>query len=377
MGTTPSSTGCSSARDVALAREAVTGHDTGVDGTMERALTALWYRGGPAALLLQPLAWLYGAVMTVRRDFYERGWLPSHRVARPVVVVGNLTVGGTGKTPLVAWLAEKLSQRGLSVGILSRGYGSSANAPRAVEPSSSWREVGDEPLLLRQRTGCATVVATDRVAGARALIERGVDVIIADDGLQHLRLARNCEVVVIDGTRGFGNGRLLPAGPLREPVAQLAHADLVVFNGAPEHESIAHLGLPANARCAQMTLFPGNAVPLDGRRTARALESFRGQRVHAVAGIGNPVRFFGDLRGRGLDIIEHPFADHHPFTAADLDFGADTPVLMTEKDAVKCRAFASARLWYVPVTARFSDAHAAEVLERVVEKLGFSVKAKG
>jgi tetraacyldisaccharide 4'-kinase len=298
-------------------------------------------------------------------------------VGRPVVVVGNLTVGGTGKTPLVAWLAEGLSERGLIVGVLSRGYGSSGGSPRVVEPSSGWREVGDEPLLLRQRTGCATVVSTDRVAGARALIERGVDVIIADDGLQHLRLARDCEVIVVDGARGFGNGRLLPAGPLREPVSQLARADLVVINGAPEHASLARLGPQANARFVQMKLFPGNVVPLDGRRTARALESFRGQRVHAVAGIGNPARFFGDLRGRGLDIIEHPFADHHPFTAADLEFGDTAPVLMTEKDAVKCRAFASARLWYVPVTARFSDAHATEVLERVVERLGFSVSERG
>lgn len=344
---------------------------------MERALTRLWYHGGFAAVLLQPLAWLYGAIVGARRRLYKHGWLVAKRVGRPVVVVGNLTVGGTGKTPLVTWLAEKLAERGVSVGILSRGYGSSASAPRVVEVSSGWREVGDEPLLLRQRTGCATVVATDRVAGARALIERGVNVILADDGLQHLRLARDCEVIVVDGARGFGNGRLLPAGPLREPVAQLTRADLIVINGAPEHRSLSQLRSRANSRTVQMTLVPGNVVPLDGRRTARALESFRGQRVHAVAGIGNPARFFADLRARGLEVTGHPFPDHHPFTAADLEFGDGAPVLMTEKDAVKCRSFASARLWYVPVTARFSEAHATEALERVIERLGLSVSAGG
>jgi tetraacyldisaccharide 4'-kinase len=288
-----------------------------------------------------------------------------------VVVVGNLTVGGTGKTPLVAWLAEKLTERGLKVGILSRGYGGSATTPRFVEPGTDWREVGDEPLLLRQRTGCATVVSVDRVAGAQALIERGVDVIVADDGLQHLRLVRDCEIVVIDGARGFGNGRLLPAGPLREPASRLAHADIVVLNGAAEHASLTPLGLLADPRAAQMTLAPGDALHLAARRAARPLESLRGQRVHAVAGIGNPGRFFAELRARGLDVIEHPFPDHHAFTAADLEPGDDALILMTEKDAVKCRAFAPDRVWYVPVTARFGDVQAGEMLEHVVSKLGF------
>jgi tetraacyldisaccharide 4'-kinase len=346
---------------------------------MDRALNRIWYGGASTSLLLLPLAWLYGAVMSVRRMCYAQGWLPSYRVSRPVVVVGNLTVGGTGKTPLVAWFAERLTQRGLRVGILSRGYGSTATVPRVVEPTSRWQDVGDEPLLLRQRTGCDVVVSTDRVTGAQLLIERGADVILADDGLQHLRLGRDVEIVVVDGARGFGNGRLLPAGPLREPVSRLGFANVIVINGPADHPSLSRGFLPRSATHAQMALAPGTVLPVAGTKADRTLESFRGKRVHAVAGIGNPGRFFADLRSRGLDIVEHPFPDHHPFTAADLDFRDGAPVLMTEKDAVKCRAFANgsvlASAWYVPVTARFSDAQAASMLEHVVAKLGRSVSA--
>jgi tetraacyldisaccharide 4'-kinase len=348
------------------------------------ALNRIWYgdaHGGYpyTSLLLLPLSWLYGVVMSVRRAMYAQGWLPSYRVDRPVVVVGNLTVGGTGKTPLVAWLAEKLKERGLRVGILSRGYGSTATAPRVVEPNSRWQDTGDEPLLLRQRTGCDTVISIDRVAGAQLLVQRGADVILADDGLQHLRLARDVEIIVVDGARGFGNGRLLPAGPLREPASRASLSNLMVVNGAPEHPSIAHQPAARDMQPVQMTLAPGRVLPVVAVKADRSLESFRGQRVHAVAGIGNPWRFFADLRGRGLDIVEHPFPDHHPFTAADFAFHDGAPVLMTEKDAVKCRTLAGvaalASAWYVPVTARFSDIHAGGLLEHVVARLGRSVDA--
>ena len=210
------------------------------------------------------------------------------------------------------------------------------------------------------------------------LVQRGADVILADDGLQHLRLARDVEIVVVDGARGFGNGQLLPAGPLREPPDQTAHADIVVINGAPEHSSLTPLPVARSLQAVQMGLAPGRVMSLSGRQADLPLESFRGQRVHAVAGIGNPKRFFADLRARGLDVVEHPFADHHPFTAADLDFGDAAPLLMTEKDAVKCRTLADprwlAKAWYVPVTARFSDAQAADLVEQVVARLGRSVK---
>jgi tetraacyldisaccharide 4'-kinase len=334
---------------------------------MEHQLTALWYGEHPAASLLQPLASCYGALVALRRRAYRAGWLRSGSVGKPVVVVGNLTVGGTGKTPLTLWLARELGALGLEVGIVSRGYGRSGGEPRRVKAGSSWREVGDEPLILARRSGCQTMVAADRLAAARGLAARGVDVILADDGLQHLHLARDCEIVVIDGMRGFGNGRLLPAGPLREPAVQLWQADAVVVNGVREHPSLAQ-ALPPQGTLA-MRLIPLDAERLDARASARPLEAFRGLRVHAVAGIGNPQRFFAVLREHGMEVIEHAFADHHAFVPADLGFADQLPVLMTEKDAVKCTAFADARLWYVPVSAELSAADAEELLGRVLAKV--------
>jgi tetraacyldisaccharide 4'-kinase len=336
---------------------------------MEQWLTDLWYSDRARPSLLQPLSWLYGLIAGLRRWLYAHGWLQAGSAGKPVIVVGNLTVGGTGKTPLVAWLAQQLALSGLKVGIVSRGYGGSSRAPQLVHGDSSWRDVGDEPLLLRRLTGCDTMVARDRLAGARELVALGVDVVIADDGLQHLRLARECEIVVIDGARGFGNGRLLPAGPLREPASRLRHASMVVVNGVPQHASLLAGRDKLGPDVLQMSLYGDEAVRLDGLAVAQPLEHFRAQRVHAVAGIGNPGRFFRDLRTRGLDVIEHPFADHHPFVAADLTFPDDFPVLMTEKDAVRCRTLATARLWYVPVVARFSEPQGRKLLDLVISSL--------
>jgi tetraacyldisaccharide 4'-kinase len=332
------------------------------------ALTQLWYGNARGAALLAPLASLYGGVTGLRRRAYETGLLARYGVGSPVVVVGNLTVGGTGKTPLVAWLARELQAQGYRVGIVSRGYGRRERAAQLVAAYASWEDVGDEPLLLAQNTGCVTAVGADRVAAARLLSVHGMNVIVSDDGLQHLRLAADCRIVVVDGERGFGNGRLLPAGPLREPLAQLRTADAVVVNGAAP-AAVLPGNLPQLAAVLiEMQLVPGAACALAGN-ARRALESFAGAPLHAVAGIANPARFFRMLRSFGLEVIEHAFADHHPLVASDLEFGDDLPVLMTEKDAVKCRRLAAARRWYVPVAAHLSAAHAESLLARVVGRL--------
>jgi tetraacyldisaccharide 4'-kinase len=328
---------------------------------MPQRLLARWYAPEARPSLLTPLSWLYGAVVALRRAAYRRGWRRAIRVARAVVIIGNLTVGGTGKTPLTLWLAQQLQARGLRVGILSRGYGRQGGAARAVRADDHWRAVGDEPLLLARRSGCPTFVARDRVAGAQRLAVQGVQVILCDDGLQHLRLARDAALVVLDGERGLGNARLLPAGPLREPPGALAGADALIVTGAPRHPSLA--ALAAQGALLRMDLEAREAVPLGGGSGARALADFSGSPVHAVAGIGNPQRFFASLREHGLTVLEHPFPDHHPLTRAELEFPDQLPVLMTEKDAVKYPHGADARLWYVPVTARFADADAQRLLE--------------
>jgi len=341
---------------------------------MERALTELWYREHAGPSLLQPLGWLYGGLVALRRRAYASGWARSAGAGRPVVVVGNLTVGGTGKTPLTIWLARALRATGLRVGIVARGYGSrNGGIPRRVTVDSLWQEVGDEPLILARRSACPTVVGTDRLAAARMLAGDGVDVILADDGLQHLRLARDCEIVVIDGARGIGNGRLLPAGPLREPATRLRQVDAVVMNGVMRRGSLAAL-LPGVV--LGMQLEATEVLSLD-ERSRRPLGSFNGQRVHAVAGIGNPQRFFSELRAHGLEVIEHAFPDHHPLTATQVAFADALPVLMTEKDAVKCRSFANPRLWYVPVTAQLTTHDAQELLARVLAKVCGTATAGG
>jgi tetraacyldisaccharide 4'-kinase len=345
---------------------------------MERRLLELWYRPGGGAALLQPLAWAYGAAMRLRQSAYARGWLPTYRVGKPVVVVGNITVGGTGKTPLTVWLAQTLKERGLAAGIVSRGYRGfspvSRTAPRIVEQGSRWEEVGDEPVLIQHRTGCPTVVAEDRVAAALRVAAEPVDVILSDDGLQHLRLARDCEIAVVDGTRGFGNGRLLPAGPLRERPARLTQVDVIVVNGAAEHASLS--GLDSAGTVLSMSLMLGAAQRLeDGFRAP--LEHFRSARLHAVAGIGHPERFFRDLRTRGLELVEHPFPDHHPLTPRELDFADDWPILMTEKDAIRCAAFASSRMWFVPVATAFAEGDARALLDAVCRRVDAARVRKG
>lgn len=309
-------------------------------------LTSLWYGSHPLSFALLPLSALFRTVVSVRRFAYRNGLLRSHKLPVPVIVVGNITVGGTGKTPLVIWLVEALRAAGHSPGVVSRGYGGDATAwPQAVSADSDPAEVGDEPVLIARRAACPVMVAPQRVAAARRLIaDYACDVIVCDDGLQHYALRRDAEIAVIDGERRLGNGRCLPAGPLRETVARLRSVDLTVVNGA------------ALAGECRMQLSGSVAQSLAAPLMERGLGEWRGSRVHGVAGIGNPGRFFAHLRGQGLNVVEHPFPDHHRFQAEDLRFGDDLPVIMTEKDAVKCRGFAGPLHWYVPVSAQIDGA---------------------
>jgi tetraacyldisaccharide 4'-kinase len=329
-------------------------------------IESMWY-GAAGPWWLAPLSFLYGFVMAVRSLFYRLGLRHRVRVGVPVVVVGNLTVGGTGKTPLVAWLSTRLAAVGLRVGIVSRGYGGRSRGVTRVTLHSRPTEVGDEPLLLARRAQATVFVGKDRVAAAKQAVADGADIVLCDDGLQHLALVRDCEIVVIDGQRGFGNGSLLPRGPLRESPRRLRRVNAVVVNGAlrsgftlPKFVSGTHFS---------MNLRPGDARPVAGGGGLRSLSSFRGAGAHAVAAIGNPQRFFDMLREAGLSLYEHPFPDHHPFKAGDLNFGDELPVLMTEKDAVKCAAFADARCWYVPVTAEFAEDQTRALVDLVIARV--------
>ena len=294
-----------------------------------------WYGQVPPNAALRALAGAFGRVAESRR----RRARPE-RAGVPVIVVGNIAVGGTGKTPLVIALVEARRARGWRPGVISRGHGRRTRDARRVSAGATPAEVGDEPLLIAHRTAAPVAVAFRRIEAARLLVESGeVDLLIADDGLQHHGLARDLEILVIDGRRRYGNGRLLPAGPLREPAARAARCDFIVCNGGrPEAGEVL------------MQLELQQAETLDGA-ARRSLESFAGQGVHAVAGIGNPKRFFGSLVAKGMQVLPHAFPDHHAFRPADLDFGDDAPVLMTEKDAVKCRDFARPHWYAVPVAA--------------------------
>ena len=315
-------------------------------------LESAWYGDARPPWWTWPLAVLYGAVVRLRGWFYRIGAMRSVRLPVPVVVVGNLSVGGTGKTPLTIAVAQALRARGFRPGVVSRGYGGRQREPMLLGDQPDPAEVGDEPCLIRA-SGTAVAIGRERPAAARLLLEAGCDVLIADDGLQHYALARDVEICVIDGVRRFGNARLLPAGPLREPLSRLARVDFRVCNG----------GLPMDGEFP-MQLLGAEAVALhDGAR--RPLAELAGQRVHAVAAIGNPSRFFDSLRAASIEPIEHGFADHHNFVAAELDFGDQLPVLMTDKDAVKCSAFARPNWWRVPVRAELPQAFYDALVERL------------
>lgn len=321
-------------------------------------LTRRWYRPEAPACWLRPLALLYGQLASRRRQRFQQQPQRVWQAPVPVLVVGNISIGGTGKTPLTQALCAWLRAQGWRPGIISRGYGgTAAHYPLAVGPDTLAAACGDEPVLLAQSTGCPVVVDPNRPRAARHLLQHSdCNLILSDDGLQHYALGRDIEIAVVDGERGLGNGCLLPAGPLREPPQRLREVDLVVVNGGS-------FSLPG---CHRMILQPGPVRALDGSEVELAPGP-----IHAVAGIGHPARFFATLRAAGFEPIPHPLPDHHPLSESDLQFEDDLAVIMTAKDAVKCRAFTPHNRYYLPVEAQLPEAFYA-----ALEQLLAPAKAK-
>jgi tetraacyldisaccharide 4'-kinase len=325
---------------------------------MER-LQHHWYRFSPLHLFLFPVSLIFRAIAGLRRFLYRSGILASVGLPVPVVVVGNISVGGTGKTPLTLWLAQQLIDNGWHPGIVSRGYTKSEGSrktPHEVSIDDAADKVGDEPLLMAQRALCPVWIGRDRPAAAHALLQAHpeCDIILSDDGMQHYRMRRNAEIAVVDGARRFGNGLLLPAGPLREPVSRLKQVDAIVINSGKAKDGEFAMTLEGtrfhNLLNPEMIVAPGN---------------FSGQRLHAIAGIGHPQRFFTHLEHLGLKTQRHAFPDHHHYSAGDIAFNDADAILMTEKDAVKCAPFATEKCWVLRVDAQVNPALTQLILKKV------------
>ena len=326
--------------------------------TLTRWATDIWYKDQFIGVWLSPLGFLFNDAVRFRRFLYRLGILKSHTLPVPVIIVGNITVGGTGKTPLIIWLAAFLKESGFKPGIISRGYGGQAESwPQWVTVDSDAKNTGDEALLIAKQTGCPMAVGPLRVEAARMLLSKfDCNVILSDDGLQHYALNRTIEIAVIDGERRFGNGYCLPAGPLREPIERLKDVDFIIVNGekAEDNEIAMHL-----MGDKLVNLVTGEQKPL---------QEFKGVECHALAGIGNPERFFKVLEAAGLLCKTHKFPDHYPFQRHDIEYTDNKPVLMTEKDAVKCRAFAGEQHWYLPVKAVPEAAFSEQLLNLLKRK---------
>ncbi|KZZ29951.1 hypothetical protein A3752_17990, partial [Oleiphilus sp. HI0081] len=307
-------------------------------------------------------------ILVIRAWLYRLGFKTSYRSSLPIIVVGNITLGGTGKSPLVAYLVQALQERGYQPGIVSRGYGASIPSTecREVLADSLPEEVGDEPLMLKQALDCPVFVSPNRKLSVQALEAQGCNVVISDDGLQHNALQRDVEVCVYDGQRALGNGYLLPMGPLRESQSRMKKLDFQVINGADDLP-----GVNSSEPYIRMDLRPGNLLPLkadpgqDGLNQALALEKLSGQPVNAVAAIGNPERFFEVLERSGMIVMRHAFEDHHAYSIDDFGFSETLPIIMTEKDAVKCRSLGLSDAWYLPVEAELS----ANLADLIIEKI--------
>ena len=318
-----------------------------------------WYDKSALTPILLPLSWLFLGLVLLRRFLYRYKLLKSDKLTVPVIVVGNLTVGGTGKTPLVIWIANFLKQHGYKPGIISRGYGGrAAKWPQQVRPDADPAVVGDEALVISRQSNCPMSVGPARVDAGKALLKHAdIDIIVSDDGLQHYALQRDIEIAVIDGIRRFGNQYCLPAGPLREPVSRLEEIDMQVTNGTNMQSEY------------RMRYHADIAVNLVTSETA-PLTSFHEQTIAAIAGIGHPDKFFNSLREHGLRIETRAFPDHHSYQPADLAFKSDTTVLMTEKDAVKCQRFANNNWWYVPLAAELPEEFGIQLLLQLEKSRG-------
>ena len=333
--------------------------------SLDSAMQSIWYSNSRVAWLLLPLSWLFGAVSVIRRFLYQSGWLATIRVTKPVIVIGNITVGGTGKTPLVIWLAQALTTRGYKVAVIARGYRGAADSwPQAVTMDSDPDVVGDEPVVIAQQVDAIVVAGPDRVADAKTAIELGADIVISDDGLQHYRLHRDLEIAVVDGSRMFGNGLLLPAGPLREAPSRLQRADLVFVNqrnATTNIDSSFNTGLKYRVELIELRSLKSDHV--------LKLDSLRGQQVHVVTGIGHPQAFVDALRAHGIKVLPRLFPDHALIKQEDIEFGDALPVLMTTKDAVKCRKLdIDERYWVVDAHAVL-DATASSIVIDLIQAI--------
>ena len=321
-----------------------------------KRIDAYWYSQNLVAWLLLPVTGFYCLLVLIRRFFYRVGFFKSFKLSRPVIIVGNITVGGTGKTPLLISLCELLKADGYKPGVISRGYGGNFEGEQLLDDADRADVVGDEPCLVHARTGCPVAVGRNRVAAAQLLLAKtDCNIILSDDGLQHYRLQRDFELAIIDTNRKFGNGFCLPSGPLREPVSRLQDVDIIVNHNSTNESDIAD---------ESFSLKFSDAINLSSNKSVD-IDYFANKPIHAVAGIGHPERFFNQLRRSGLEVIEHALPDHHRFTDADLTFKDDLHVLMTEKDAVKCHDFASDNLWYVSVCAELSNGLRQKFLSKI------------
>lgn len=313
---------------------------------LEDLFNRIWYAKHPLMWPLLPVSWLFCLLVILRRQAYRWGLRRQRRCQVPVIVVGNITAGGTGKTPMVVWLSRFLKERGVKPGIITRGYGGQASQwPQQVRADSDPVTVGDEAVLLARRTNCPVAAGARRCDSIESLLKHtDCNLVISDDGLQHLSMERDMEILVVDGIRRFGNERCLPAGPLRERKSRLDEVDMIVSRGLAARGEFS----------MQYQLLPARKLLDESQQ--QALEAFAGIQVHAVTGIGHPANFYSQLRKLNIKVVEHTFADHHLFQASDFSFDDGNPIIMTEKDAVKCFPFATENFWYVPIEAVMPEA---------------------